>query len=70
SGFFKAVATGASGTQRTFSFRWNGSQWADGKDAAAPDGDASIRYTTRIPAPTALGLPGDILSGGDTEHEA
>ena len=70
SGFFKAVATGASGTQRTFSFRWNGSQWADGKDAAAPDGDASIRYTTRIPAPMALTLPGDILSGGDTEHEA
>ena len=70
SGFFKAVATGASGTQRTFSFRWNGSQWADGADAAAPAGDTSIRYTTRIPAPMELGLPGDILSGGDTEHEA
>ena len=70
-GFFKANATSATGTTKTFSFRWNGTQWAKGKDAATPGDDARITFTVQTPpAPQQLTLPGDILSGGDTEHEA
>ena len=70
-GFFKANATSAAGTTKTFSFRWSGTQWADGKDAATPGDDARITFTVQTPAaPQQLTLPADILSGGDTEAQS
>ncbi|MDY4041270.1 MAG: MucBP domain-containing protein [Collinsella sp.] len=70
-GFFKANATSAAGTTKTFSFRWNGTQWADGKDATTSGDDARITFTVQTPvAPQQLALPADILSGGDTEAQS
>lgn len=69
-GSFKALATSQSGRQETFSFRWNGTQWPDGKDFAAPASDNSIRFTARVVSTLQSELPGDILIGDDTEHDA
>ena len=69
SGYFKAVATSEKGTTKAFSFRWNGTQWEDGKDATTPADDERITFTVQVPsAPQQSDLPADILSGNDTEH--
>lgn len=47
SGSFKAIATSQAGTRKAFSFKWNGTQWADGKDAVATD-DSTIQFTVKV----------------------
>ena len=43
-GTFKAVATSLqAGRAEAFSFRWTGSQWPDGKDAAAAVSDDTVQ---------------------------
>ncbi|QWT17378.1 MucBP domain-containing protein [Collinsella sp. zg1085] len=68
-GFFKANAISAAGTTKTFSFRWNGMQWPDGKDAVTPVDDTRITFTAKTPATLTTTLPGDMLIGSDTTHE-
>jgi hypothetical protein len=50
SGMFKALATGQSGTQRAYSFVWNGTQWADGSDAANPT-SSNVSFTAKTVKP-------------------
>ncbi|MCF2707339.1 MucBP domain-containing protein [Arcanobacterium haemolyticum] len=69
-GAFEATATSASGTTKPFAFAWNGKQWAPGTDVAAGPDTESIRFTLVVPDPQQLTLPGDMLVGSDTEHEA
>jgi hypothetical protein len=50
SGMFKALATSQSGTQRAYSFAWNGTQWADGSDAANPT-SSNVSFTVKTTKP-------------------
>lgn len=70
-GTFKAVATSSqAGRAEAFSFRWTGSQWPDGKDAAAAVSDDAVRFTAQVVPTVDAELPGDMLIGTDTEHAA
>ncbi len=46
-GRFRAIATSPAGTRKAFSFKWDGVQWADGKDAVATD-DETIQFTLKV----------------------
>lgn len=74
SGEMDATATAPSGEEREFLFAWHGEQWDPGRDFVL-EGDPSasrqaIQFTLMEPEPIQGGLPGDILIGDDTEHEA
>ncbi|WP_165216303.1 MucBP domain-containing protein [Schaalia sp. ZJ1691] len=69
-GTFKAIATSQTGTVKAFSFRWVGTQWDEGKDFATPADDQRITFTVETPQRKDLTIPGDLLTDGDTTHEA
>ncbi|WP_246824629.1 InlB B-repeat-containing protein [Olsenella sp. HMSC062G07] len=71
SGSFKAHATKvATGTTKVFSFTWEGVQTPEGMDATATSVDDGIRFTVQVVTPMASTLPGDMLVGANTEHDA
>lgn len=51
--FSAAASMPAAGVRHLFSFAWFSHQWADGRDAAAPEGDDSIRLTMQVKTPDA-----------------
>lgn len=82
SGSFNALAQGSSGTVKHFSFTWNGTQAAAGKDERATD-DATIQQTILVKKPYEQQLGADMqatvlpsnptaadlaAAGTDTEH--
>lgn len=70
-GIFIAHATNSvSGSTKVFSFTWEGVQTADGKDATANSIDDGIRFTVEGVSPVASSLPGDLLVGSNTTHDA
>uniref|UniRef100_UPI002805A28B InlB B-repeat-containing protein n=1 Tax=uncultured Slackia sp. TaxID=665903 RepID=UPI002805A28B len=71
SGDFKAHATKtATGTTKVFSFTWEGVQKPEGMDATAGSIDDGILFTVAAVSPVASDLPGDMLVGTNTEHDA
>lgn len=70
-GAFFSKATSAAGTMKVFSFKWNGVQTDDGRDAIATDeNDPAIQVTLMPVSTTESDLDGDMLVGTDTEHDA
>lgn len=70
-GNFKAHATKtATGTTKAFSFTWEGVQKPDGMDATANSVDDGILFTVAAVSPMESNLPGDMLVGANTEHDA
>ncbi|QKF07589.1 cell wall anchor protein [Berryella wangjianweii] len=70
-GSFTATASVNGGRERDFDFLWTGVQTPEGADFAlggAPN--APIQLTLQVPTPVASGVPGDLLSAGDTEAQA
>ena len=69
SGYFKANATSQAGTTKAFSFKWDGTQWAEGKDAETPKEDERITFTTKVPNPQDMDLEGDLTIGDNTTKD-
>lgn len=69
SGKMSAKAT-YNGSERKFLFNWKGAQWADGKDVTQSADDNGIQYTLEVAKLEELDLPGDMLVGTNTEHDA
>lgn len=77
SGTFTGTATTSSGNHiRKYNFSWTGVQTPDGRDAIqdAHNDPDSIQFTVKAHKPTQISfeemLPGDILIGEDTGHDA
>lgn len=51
-GNFSATATSEFGVVRSFSYEWNGTQWADGKDATAAADNNAIQLTIEVTVPS------------------
>ncbi|WP_018142467.1 MucBP domain-containing protein [Alloscardovia criceti] len=69
SGYFKANATSQAGTTKAFSFKWDGTQWAEGKDAVTASDDERITFTTKVPNPQDMDLEGDLTIGDNTTKD-
>lgn len=70
-GSFIAHATNsATDTTKVFSFTWEGVQTAGGMDNTANSVDDGIRFTVEGVSPVASNLPGDLLVGSNTTHDA
>lgn len=70
-GSFIAHATNSlTDSTKVFSFTWEGVQTADGKDATASSVDDGIHFTVEGVSPVASSLPGDLLVGSNTTHDA
>ena len=71
SGTFSAHATKtATGTTKVFDFSWQGVQSNSGMDATARSVDNGILFTVQAVSPMDAPLPGDMLVGANTEHDA
>lgn len=70
-GSFSAVAV-KDGQQKGFVFDWTGKQSASGRDENSDPGSDEITYTLQVLKPQVMEdlLPADILSDGETEHDA
>ena len=68
-GSFSAVAV-KDGQQKGFVFDWTGKQSASGRDENSDPGSDEITYTLQVLKPMDAFLPADILSDGETEHDA
>lgn len=68
-GSFSAVAV-KDGQQKGFVFDWTGKQSASGRDENSDPGSDEITYTLQVLKPMDAFLRADILSDGETEHDA
>ena len=64
-GAFSATAESESGTHKAFSFRWNATQWPEGKDAVAND-DTTIQLTIKVTKKDIADNPGESEKPGQS----